>query len=218
MKYRTARLAAALAVATCCMAEVAAAAAPAPPAEKGPTGPSNYIKCDGMPNNVTAGETAARLVGAVTLLGLFAPPAEQANPKQRLFGEEGIAACEALLVKTGAGEGNLNRRMRLHLARALHRIEAKTYQAAIADVATFQTEYAERSATPEYRLGTGLAVTYVEALALAAKGDHDAAADKALEMSEAAPYDQLAGLKTSALLSAAGRYGPRVKAFYDRLV
>src|SRR5436305_937943 len=31
---------------------------------------SAYVQCDGQPDNVTDGETAARLIGAVTLLGL----------------------------------------------------------------------------------------------------------------------------------------------------
>lgn len=39
------------------------------------TGPSDYLKCDGQPNNMTAGESIGRLIGAVTLLGIFAPPA-----------------------------------------------------------------------------------------------------------------------------------------------
>jgi hypothetical protein len=44
---------------------------------------SLYLQCDGNPNNMTAGESAARLLGAVTLLGLVAPPPESADASKR---------------------------------------------------------------------------------------------------------------------------------------
>jgi hypothetical protein len=45
-----------------------------------------YLRCDGNPNNLTGGESFARLVGAVTLLGLLAPARELADPAKRQFG------------------------------------------------------------------------------------------------------------------------------------
>src|SRR5207342_1870571 len=53
---------------------------------------SAYVQCDGQPDNVTDGETAARLLGAVTLLGLFAPPHESPDASKRKFAAEGVAA------------------------------------------------------------------------------------------------------------------------------
>jgi hypothetical protein len=195
-----------------------ALAAPAPPPVKEGSGASDHVKCDGKPNNVTAGETAARLLGAVTLLGLFAPAPETADSSKRLFGVDGIAACDRLLVSGEAGEGNSQRRIQLHLARAIHRIEAKDYAAAIEDLRGLEREYADRTSTIEYKLGTGLSVKYIEALALAGMGNHLAAADKALEISEAAPYDLAAGLRVASLIDAGGRYDAREKAYYDRMV
>jgi len=60
---------------------------------------SLHVQCDGQPNNVTSGETAARLLGAVTLLGLFAPGPEMPDASKRKFGEAGVAVCQ--------GEGGL---------------------------------------------------------------------------------------------------------------
>ena len=100
---------------------------------------SAYVQCDGQPDNVTDGETAARLLGAVTLLGIFAPPHEAADASKRKFGAEGVAACTGLL--TGdRPEGNAKRRLGLIMGRAIHQIEAKNYQAAIDDIALARRE------------------------------------------------------------------------------
>jgi hypothetical protein len=196
----------------------AAAAPPAPPAPPPAktSGPSNYLKCDGQPNNVTTGETVARLVGAVTLLGLFAPAHEAADASKRLSGADGVAACDVLLAD--GGEGNPDRRAQLQLARALHRIEMKDFTGAITDAKALEASRSAVSGTPEYRLGLGLSVQYVEALALAGMEKTDAAADKALDIAEAAPYDLLAMSRVHPLVALGGRYGPREQAYYDRLV
>ena len=110
---------------------------------------SAYVQCDGQPDNVTDGETAARLLGAVTLLGLFAPPHESPDASKRKFGAAGVAACDSLL--TGEKpENNATRRLGLILGRALHQIEAKNYEAALDDVALARRE--AESAQPHGRL------------------------------------------------------------------
>jgi hypothetical protein len=115
----------------------ALAAQAVPPAPK-PAG-SAYLQCDGQPNNMTDGELAARLIGAVTLLGLFAKPPESPDASKRLFGAAGVAACTSLL-EGDRKEGNVNRRIGLMLGRALHHVEAKNYDSALADVATARRE------------------------------------------------------------------------------
>jgi len=98
---------------------------------------SAYVQCDGQPDNVSDGETAARLLGAVTLLGLFAPPHESPDASKRKFGADGVAACNSLL---SGQESNAKRRLGLILGRSIHQIEAKNYQAAIDDVALARRE------------------------------------------------------------------------------
>jgi tetratricopeptide (TPR) repeat protein len=198
------------------LAQNAPPAPPAPPAPNSASGASNYLRCDGRPNNVTTGETVARLIGAVTLLGLFAPAHEAADASKRLFGAEGVAACDSLLA--AGGEGNPERRAQLQLARALHRIEMKDYDAAIADAKALEAERQAVAATPEYRLGLGLDVRQVQALALAGMGKREAAADMALDIAEAAPYDMLTAARVEDLVALGGRYGEREKAYYDRAV
>lgn len=132
---------------------------------------SLYVQCDGFPNNMTTGEGIARLLGAVTLLGLFAPPPEAADASKRKFGAEGVTACTSILEGEKA-EGNVRRRIPLILARALHRIEAKDYDAAIIDVtkARGEADAAALTADPYFNRSMGLSFDQVEAAALVRKG------------------------------------------------
>ena len=94
---------------------------------------SYYLRCDGEPNNMTGAEDFARLVGAVTLLALFAPNPETRDPAKRLFAEKGVEACSRL-IDDPKEETNKVRRIPLILARALHHVEGKSYTAALIDV------------------------------------------------------------------------------------
>ncbi|HTN15817.1 MAG TPA: hypothetical protein VL094_13530 [Sphingomonadaceae bacterium] len=100
---------------------------------------SLYLRCDGKPNNMSDGESFARILGAVTLLGIFAKSPEAPDSSKRLFGEAGVDACTQL-IDGAKPEGNGLRRIPLILARAIHRIEAKDYQAALGDVAKAREE------------------------------------------------------------------------------
>lgn len=125
---------------------------------------SRYLRCDGEPNNVTGGETFARLLGAVTLLALFAPSPETPDPSKRLFGEAGVAICSELIDGEGA-ESNAVRRVPLILARALHQIEAKNYPAALADVELARAEAAtaKLSGNPYFDRSMGLSFANIAA-------------------------------------------------------
>jgi hypothetical protein len=128
---------------------------------------SLHVQCDGSPDNVSSGEMAARLLGAVTLLALFAPPMENADPSKRKFGADGVAVCSTL-IEGEKKEGNATRRVQLTLARALHQIEAKKYEAALADVALARRD-AEASgllADPYYARSQGRAFDLIEGAAL----------------------------------------------------
>lgn len=139
----------------------AQAAAPAKPAG------SLYLQCDGQPNNMTDGEMAARLLGAVTLLGLFAKPPESADASKRQFGAAGVAACTSL-IEGERREGNPNRRIGLILGRAIHQIEAKKPEAALQDVALARREAEAAGLTkdPYWMASRGRSFDQVEAAAL----------------------------------------------------
>jgi hypothetical protein len=158
---------------------------------------SAYVQCDGQPNNVTSGETAARLIGAVTLLGLFAPGPEAPDASKRKFGAAGVAACTSLL--TGdKQEGNPSRRVGLILGRAIHQIEAKDYAAAVADVALArqEAEAAGLTADPYYQRSRGRAFDLVESAALLRMGRAAEAREVSLRASEQLKYS-LFGLFTT---------------------
>ncbi|MBO9623445.1 MAG: hypothetical protein J7500_12110 [Sphingomonas sp.] len=142
---------------------------------------SLYLQCDGEPNNMTGGETAARLLGAVTLLGLFAPRVESADSSKRKLAADGVAACTGL-IDGDKKEGNPERRVRLILGRAVHQIEAKDYAAALADVQRARSEAASAGllADAYYAHSQTRAFDLVEATALHRMGKPDEARVAAL--------------------------------------
>jgi hypothetical protein len=176
--------------------------------------PSVQIRCDGMPDNVTAGETAARLIGAVTLLGLFAPQHETADSSLRLSGAEGIAICGEALTQ----ESNDVRRAQLILAGAIHRLEAGSYDAAIVEARRAETDRPALAASAPFRRSLHLTALEIEALALIGLGRIDDAVAKALEMADAAPYDVTNQLRAARFVRLSGRFGPAEQRFFDNLV
>jgi hypothetical protein len=150
---------------------------------------SAYVQCDGYPDNVSSGETAARLLGAVTLLGLFAPAPEAADVSKRRFGAEGVAVCTSLLSGDKL-ESSAKRRLGLILGRAIHQIEAKNYEAAIADAALArrEAEAAGLTADPYFVRSRGRAFDLVESAALVRLGRTDEAREVGLRSAEAAQY------------------------------
>lgn len=167
MMFRGSAFAATMALAATLSAPVSQAAEPAAPKE-----PSFYIQCDGNPNNMAAGETIARFIGAVTLLALFAPSPETPDPSKRKFGAAGVDACSQL-IDSATPEGNIVRRLPLILARALHRIEAKDYVGAIGD-----TELARREAVtaglaenPYFKRSMGMSIDLIAGIAALRQSD-----------------------------------------------
>ena len=147
------------------------------------SGPSDYLKCDGQPNNMTAGESLGRLVGALTLLSIFAPAPEGANPNARMIGHDGIIACNRLIDSVGSeAETNPQRRVPLIIARAIHHIEAADYPAALADVAKAREEaaIAGLAGNPLYERSTGRGVAMIEAHARLRLGEIEEARRVAL--------------------------------------
>lgn len=163
--------------------------APAQVAFAQPKPGSFYVQCDGLPDNVSSGETAARLLGAVTLLGLFAPAPEAPDASKRKFGAEGVAVCTSLLSGDKL-ESSAKRRLGLILGRAIHQIEAKNYEAAIADVALArrEAEAAGLTADPYFVRSRGRAFDLLESAALVRLGRADEAREVSLRSAAALQY------------------------------
>lgn len=130
---------------------------------------------------MSAGESLARFVGAVTLLALFAPPVETPDPAKRKFGEAGVAACSQL-IDGEKREGNVIRRLPLLLGRANHRIEAKDYKGAVADVALAREEAraAGLAGDPYFDRSLGISFDMIEAEARLRDGDVQGAREVSL--------------------------------------
>lgn len=158
-------------------------------ASAAPKAGSAHVQCDGQPNNVTSGETAARLLGAVTLLGLFAPAPEAPDASKRKFAEAGVAACTSLLSGDDQ-EGNAKRRLGLLLGRAIHQMEAKNYEAALADVeqARREAKAAGLTADPYFARSRGRSFDLVESAALLRLDRPDEARAASLRSAEALKY------------------------------
>lgn len=142
---------------------------------------SFYVQCDGQPDDMSDGETAARVIGAIALIGLFAPAPEAANPAKRKFGAEGIAACSQLI--DGAKvESSPARRIGLILGRGAHRIEAKDYAGAVADAELARKTAADAglTANPYWAVSRGRGADLLEAAALYRMGKLDLASAVAL--------------------------------------
>lgn len=140
---------------------------------------SLHLRCDGEPNNMSGTESFARLVGAVSLLALFAPPVESPDPAKRLFGEKGVEACSRLIDAGEKRENNGLRRIPLILARAAHRIEAKDYTGALTDVemARGEAQALGLVGNPYFDRSTGLSFDAIAAEARLRQGGAEAAAD-----------------------------------------
>ncbi len=171
-----------------------------------PKGPSLHVQCDGYPNNMTAGESAARLLGAVTLLALFAPPPESADPKSRKFGAEGVDACSQILAGEKT-EGNQRRRIELMQARALHKIEAKDYEGALGDVAMARQDSAAAGlpGDPFYSRSAVLGMDQIKSAALIRQKKPADAVNAAYRQFDGAKYQYW-------VLSQMNYYGAFVKA------
>ena len=195
-----------------CAGSLVAAATPALAQQRG--GPSLHIQCDGHPDNVSGGETAARLLGAVTLLGIFAPPPEQSDLSARLHGAEGARVCTDLLSR----ESNDVRRAQLRLANAIHLIEARDYESAIGQARMVATERPALGQTRAFQLSLGLSAMELEAQALFGLGRTREAANKAMEMAAAAPYDLVNNLRALFYVQLTGEHGEAEQRFYANLI
>ena len=148
---------------------------------------SDFLQCDGVPRAIPVGEAlvdVALITGTLGLFGLV-NPVETSNVDKRLEAEPGIAACDRAL----AQDTTPVRRAQLVLARAIHRIEAKQYDAAIADLHTVATVAGDKAAEPGFRESLGLTAMELESAALLREGKATEASRNAIAMAAASPYD-----------------------------
>jgi hypothetical protein len=154
---------------------------------------SNHVKCDGDPDNMSAGESAARIIALTAVIGLLAPAPEASDPTKRKTGTEGVAVCD-LVLEGEKAESNPIRRIRLRLARAIHQIEAKKPELAMVDVAIARkdAETSGLSVSPYFRRSLGLSFDKIDAAALLRMGKLREAAALGSRGGDAVRYDLFA--------------------------
>ncbi|HEX8256354.1 MAG TPA: hypothetical protein VF589_01865 [Allosphingosinicella sp.] len=176
---------------------------------------SVYVQCDGSPNNVSAAETALRIIALTAVIGLLAPPPEQADTSKRVAGAAGVSACTAALE---GGETNVMRRMELTLARAIHRIEAGDHERAIADARSIGGIAGALAQDRGFQRSIALTALEIEAAALLRQGKRSEAELAALRMAALAPYDIANAERASYFLWYSDANLPAKLAFYDNYV
>jgi hypothetical protein len=156
---------------------------------------SDYVLCDGQSKGMGVAEGLARFTLILGTLGMIGSP-ESDNVAERRFGAEGVAACDRAM-DDGRGKDDDRRRSRLKLARAIHNIEAKDYDAALSDVRAFPAFGGVMAQDNKFQRSLGLSALDLEAHILLRKGDANGAEQAALRMAAASPYDWTSHLRAS---------------------
>jgi hypothetical protein len=174
---------------------------------------SVHVRCDGQPASVSSGELLARLLLITASAGL-AGGGETADTKKRLSGAEAITACDAAL----AQEKEPTRRVQLTLARAIHQIEVKNYEAALTDARSVPTAAGDKAQERGFQRGLMLSGLELEAASLVRLGRPAEAEAAALKMAAAAPYDLVNMLRVSRYVGLTDTMSPAKQVFFDRYV
>lgn len=172
---------------------------------------SVYVRCDGFPPHRSAGELAARVLLIMATAGL-AGPGERADINKRLTGADGVAACTAAL----AGETDEIRKAQLTLARAIHHIEAKDYQAALDDATAAPAAAGTKANDFGFQHSLMLSSLELQAYALVYLHRPADAQTTALKMAEIAPYDVITQGHAERFIGLTPELTPAKKTFFER--
>jgi len=201
-------------IASACAAAVLFAG-PGAAEARAPVDGSDYVQCDGAPAFQSVGSLLGQIVmitATAGVVGGIVGAPEVGDTTKRLTGEKGMAACASALGR----ETNELRRAQLTLARAIHMLEAKQYDAAIAEARSTSTVAGKLAQEKTYGQGLALAALEIEAAALAGLGRPAEAEQTALRMAAAAPYDVLNVLRASPYVNLTDDMSPEKRVFIDR--
>ena len=172
---------------------------------------SVFLRCDGAPAHRTAAETAGRLLLIMATAGL-AGPGELRDTSKRLKGGEAVTACDAAL----AGESDAIRKVQLTLARAVHQIEAKNFEAALSDARNAPALAGKDGEELGFKHSLLLSSYDLEAQALVRLNRPAEAEIAALKLAAASPYDLLAQQQAARFIGLTPAMTPDKQVFLDR--
>ncbi|MGD0189936.1 MAG: hypothetical protein ABSD74_04260 [Rhizomicrobium sp.] len=172
---------------------------------------SVYVRCDGFPAHHSGAEIAARVLLIMATAGL-AGPGERADTSKRLTGADAVAACDAAI----AGETDPTRKIQLTLARAVHHIEAKQFDAALADATSAPGLAGAGASDIGFQHSLMLSSLELQAAALARLNRPAEAEAAALNMAAASPYDLIAQERATRYVGLTATLSPAKSAYLDR--
>ncbi|HEX8241747.1 MAG TPA: hypothetical protein VF574_18575 [Allosphingosinicella sp.] len=179
--------------------------------------PSLWVQCDGYPKPESRGTKIVKGLAAVSTLGIFGVP-ETFNPDGRAAGEAGVAACTAALADPAAASAPWIRRVTLNQGLAVHQLEAKRPEAALAALDAAVAAAGANAADPYYARSTGVSLDLLRALALFGLGRDQEGAASALRAAEARPWSARAQILALTMLAADRAVTPAQLAVVERLV
>src|SRR5215471_14219 len=174
--------------------------------------PSVYLQCDGYPAHRSAAELAGRILLIMATSGL-AGVGEKADVSKRLAGADGVNACTAAIAR----ETYPTRLVQLTLARAIHHIEAKEYEPALADARSIPTVAGPTANDLVFQHSLMLTALELQA-AILLRLDRPAEAETvALQMAATSPYDVITQQRASPYVGLTAQITPAKKEYLDRL-
>jgi len=172
---------------------------------------SVHLRCDGLPPHRSAADVAARLVLIMATAGLSGP-GEMADKSKRLTGADGVSACDRALEE----ETDPTRKVQLTLARAVHHIETKDFEAALADARSAPALAGEAANEVGFRHSLLLSAMDLEAAALVRLGRSAEAEAVAVKMAAVSPYDLIAQQRARTYSGLTGELSAEKLAYLDR--
>ncbi len=154
--------------------------------------PDEWAKCDGIPKPVSVGETLGNIALLSSTFGMLGkiPPA-QARDYYRQRGDGGVLACSQVLSGSPFNDGKeWERHTNILKARAIHYLEVKDAEAALADLAKIDGVAGENTDNVFYKRSLGLSVKFLQGLAYQLKDDFTAADEKFHQFSTMRPYSK----------------------------
>lgn len=175
--------------------------------------PSDYLRCDGNPAHRSAGELLGRALLLTATLGV-AGMGETQDVSKRAYGMAGGDACDAALLH----ESDPIRKVQLKLARSIHHIETKDYEAALEDARAAPALAGPVAEDIGFRHSLLVSSLELQAAALVRLGRFSEAEAIALQMANSSPYDVTVQMRAIPYAQLTAALTPEKQAYLDRLV
>ena len=178
--------------------------------------PTVFVQCDGYTkpkpgsNNLVKGKALTQGWGFASLGGSF-------NPRGRQAGAAGVAACKAALADPLAAEAGWIRRVTLKQALALHHLEAREPEAALAALDAAAAAAGPNASDIFYRRSTGVSLDILRSIALMRVGRTEEGLASVRRAADARPWSGRVQMLALALYAIDPAIDPIETMLADRL-